>query len=336
MISPINLHNRVFSTIDLKSAYHQVKIKDADKPFTAFEADGLYQFKRIPFGVTNGVASFQRIMNEIINSEKLSNVYVYLDNIYICGRNQAQHDENIKKWNEVKSKYNVTYNEDKCLYSITRLCVLGHVIEDGCIKPAPERLRPLRELPVPVNGKGLKRILGMFSYYSHYIPKFSDKIALLASTNTFPLSEAAVEAFENLKLEIEQSVVSAVDEALPFEIETDASDIVVLNQGGRPVAFFLRKLQGLELHHPPVEKEASAIVEAVRHWRHYLNGRRFTVRTVQQSVAYIFDKVHQGKIKNDKITRWKIELSCYVFDITYHPGKDNTVADTFTPCIVQL
>ena len=71
-------------------------------------------------------------------------------------------------------------------------------------------------------------------------------------------------------------------------------------------------------------------MEAVRHWRHYLTSRRFTIHTNQQSIAYIFDKKHCGRIKNDKITRWKIELSCYVFDILYRRGSDNKVADTFS------
>ena len=267
----------------------------------------------------------------MIIAEKLDDTFIYLDNV--CGRNHNEHDFNLEKWNETKLKLNITYNNDKCLFSINRLCALGHVIENGSIKPDPERLRPLQQLPIPVNGKGLKRVIGMFSYYSHYIPKFSDKISILTNCNVFPLSDNAVKAFNDLKLEIEYSVANCVDETLPFDIETDASDIAiaaVLNQGGRPVAFFSRKLQGSELHHPSIEKAACAIVETIRHWRHYLTGHRFTLQTDQQSVAYIFDKKHRGKIKNDKITRWKIELSCYVFDIVYRPGRDNTVADTFS------
>ena len=123
---------------------------------------------------------------------------------------------------------------------MSRLFALGHVIEDGAIKPDPDRLRPLQELPLQINGKELKRVIGMFSYYSQYIPKFSDKILSLTNSSTFPLSSDAERAFNDFKREIEQSVVHAVDESMPFEIETDASDeavAAVLNQGGRPVAF---------------------------------------------------------------------------------------------------
>ena len=96
---------QVFSTIDLRSAYHQVSIKESDKPYTAFQAgNALYQFTRIPFGVTNGVACFQRIMTDIIAEEKLQGTIAYLDNVTICGKDQEEHDENLKRFQDVTSR----------------------------------------------------------------------------------------------------------------------------------------------------------------------------------------------------------------------------------------
>ena len=137
----------------------------------------------------------------------------------------------------------------------------------------------------------------------------------------------------NLKRDVEQSVVCTVDEDSPFEVETDASDFAIaatLSQKGRPVSFFSRTLQGPEVNHASVEKEAKAIIEAVRHWRHYLTGRHFIIRTDQRSVAYMFDSKQRGKIKNEKIMRWRTELSCYSFDIVYRPGSENISADTLS------
>ena len=117
---------------------------------------------------------------------------------------------------------------------------------------------------------------------------------------------------------IEDSVICSVDEALPFQVETDASEFAIaatLSQNSRPVAFFSRMLNGSNLRHSSAEKEASAVIEAVRKWKHYLTGHHFTLITDQKSVSYMFNTKHHGKIKNDKIMRWRIELSTFDFNI---------------------
>ena len=158
---------RVFSTIDLRSAYYQLSIKDKDKPYTAFESSGsLYQFTRVPFGVTNGVACFQRIMDTFIKEENLDATFAYLDNVTICGMTTEEHDLNLKRFLEAAERKNIVYNENKCVFSTSKLSLLGYLVETGELRPDPERLRPLRELPVPNNMKALRRTLGLFAYYS--------------------------------------------------------------------------------------------------------------------------------------------------------------------------
>ena len=206
-------HYRVFSTIDLKSAYHQIPLKEEDKPYTAFEADGgLYQFCRVPFGVTNGVACFQRQMDSFVEENSLNGTFPYLDNITICGRNQIEHDNNLERFLHAAKGINLTYNEDKCEFSTRKLHILGSVIENGEIRPDPKRLEPLNELKPPSDPKSLKRVMGFFSYYSKWIKNFSDKISLLVNVKNFPLNQEELNSFECLKKEIGQSVVYAIDE----------------------------------------------------------------------------------------------------------------------------
>ena len=292
---------RVFSTIDLRSAYHQVSIRECDKPYTAFQAgSALYQFTRIPFGVTNGVACFQRIMTDIIASENLQGTIPYIDDVTICGKDQEEHNENLKRFQEVAARRQITCNDDKSVFSTRKLSILGHIVEEGEVRPDPERLRPLLQLPTPTDKKSLNRVLGFFSHYSPWIQHYSEKIRPLTTTSTFPISREAKMTFESLKKDIANSVVCAVNEDIPFSVETDASDYAIaatLNQNGRPVAFFSRTLHGPEISHASVEKEAKAIIEAIRHWRHYLTGRHFTITTDQRSVAYMFDNKQRGKIK---------------------------------------
>ena len=324
----------VFSALDLKSAYHQIRIRTEDKQYTAFEALGkLYQFKRIPFGVTNGVACFQRIINDIIEKENLKRTFAYVDNVTICGKNQEEHDEALEAFIRVAKKYQITFNEDKSIISARTLSLLGYQVSKGVIKPDLERIEPFRQIPLPENKASLKRVVGLFSYYSNWISNFSDKIHPLVNAATFPLSAEAQVAFTQLKKDIENAMVTTVDERIPFSVETDASDVAIaatLNQSGRPVAFFSRTLAPHERRHSSVEKEAYAIVEALRKWRYYLLGHHFQLITDQRSVTFMFDRQAIGKIKNDKIQRWRIELSSYSFDIMYRPGKSNAVADALS------
>ena len=261
---------RVFSTLDLTSAYHQVAIKPEEQKHTAFEAAGsLYQFCRIPFGVTNGVASFQRVMDDIIKRDYLSGTYAYIDNVTICGQNQAEHDLNLKDFMNSVVKYVLTLNKNKCLYSLTSIDLLGYTISKGSVKPDPDRLKGLMDFPVPQNLPSLQRAMGMFSHYSQWILNFSEKLHPLTKVTRYPLSKEQTDAFKCLKQEIAKLSQLAIDSSLPFKIESNASEHAIAapqTEISRPVAFFSRTLTSAEQKHSSVEKEAHAIVEAIRKW----------------------------------------------------------------------
>ena len=326
--------NRIFSVIDLSKAYYQIEICPKDRPYTAFQAGNeLFQFTRIPMGVTNGVSAFQRFMNKFISDNHLKETFAYLDDITVCGRNQKEHDENLKRFMEAASKYNLELNSEKSKFSLTTIDILGYRISNGQLQPDPERLRPLLEYPVPQNIKSLQRCIGLFAYYSKWVSNYSSKIRPLIECTSFPLSSEASEAFRQLKDDIAKSAVKVIDTDLPLQVETDASDHTIagtLLQSGRPVAFFSRTLSSSEARHHIVEKEAYAIVESVRKWKHFLAGKHFLIITDQRAVSFLFDSTFKGKIKNDKILRWRMELLPFSFDIKHRPGKQNVVADALT------
>ncbi|GFT42665.1 retrovirus-related Pol polyprotein from transposon opus, partial [Trichonephila clavipes] len=235
------LKNKVFSKIDLQSAYHQIPIQDSERHYTAYEACGkLYQFLRVPFGVTNGVACFKRVIDKIIEDEGLTHTYPFNDDVTVCGKDQREHDDNLEKFMTVAKKYNLTLNEDKCTYSSNSVHLLGTIIQDGIIKPDPERLKPLRDMPVPKDSSALQRALGI----------------------------DAVLTFNSLKDDVANAVLATIEDGIPFRVETDSSDFAIgatLSQAGRPVAFFSITLHASELRHSSPEKEAYAIVESLRH-----------------------------------------------------------------------
>lgn len=325
---------KIFSKLDLKSAYYQVPLRETEKQYTAFEADGqLLQFTRVPFGLSNSVAVFQRIMDSIIADNKLQATYAYIDDVIVCGVSKEDHDQNLQRFKEVASKYNLTLNLEKCHYGLREITYLGYCISDSSLRPDPDRIRPLIDMPVPNDLPSLKRALGLFSYYSIWIPNYSKRIQPLLMCQSLPLGPEAIKCFESLKRDICKASVAAFDETLPLQIETDASSVSIaatLSQLGRPVAFFSRTLTGSERLQPAVEREATAIIEAVRKWRLFILGRKFTIVTDQQAVSFMFDSRHSSKIKNDKILRWRLELSEYLYDIKYRPGPQNIPCDTLS------
>ncbi|GFU38108.1 retrovirus-related Pol polyprotein from transposon opus [Trichonephila clavipes] len=298
--------NKVFSKIDLQSAYIQIPIQDSERHYTAFEACGkLYQFLRVPFGVTNGVACFQRVIDKIIEDEGLTLTYPFIDDVTVCGKDQKEHDDNLEKF-----------------------------MTDGIIKPDPERLKPLRDIPVPKDSSALQRALGMFAHYCRWIPGFSKKIRPLLGKKRFPLSRDAVLTFNSLKDDVANAALATIKDDIPFRVETDSSDFAIgatLSQAGRPVAFFSRTLHSSELRHSSPEKEAYAIVESLRHWRHFLMGKHFEVFTDQQAVAFVFNQQHGSKIKNEKLIRWRLELASFKFDIIYRPGIATSRTTPYNP-----
>jgi hypothetical protein len=158
-------------------------------------------------------------------------------------------------------------------------------VSKGLIKPDEERLRSLREMEAPINAKSLKRIIGLFAYYSQWIHKFSDKLRPLINNSSFPMTLEAISSFESLKEDIINAALVTIDDNIPLVVESDASEhalAATLSQKGRPIAFFTRMLSESEKKFPAVEKEALAIVEAIRKWRHLLICREFKLITDQR------------------------------------------------------
>ena len=164
------------------------------------------------------------------------------------------------------SKRNLTLNESKSVLSSSTINVLGYLLGNGVVRPDPKRLRPLQELPPPTNVRSQRRVLGIFAYYAKWISNFSEKIQPLLKATTFPLNSEAINAFNLLKSDVELADFRPIDEGIPFVVECDDSETTLsttLNQGGRPVAFMSSTLQSSEMHYPPVDKEATAILYLV-------------------------------------------------------------------------
>ncbi|MCP4297154.1 MAG: RNA-directed DNA polymerase, partial [Proteobacteria bacterium] len=152
---------KIYSTFDLKSAYHQIPRLEQERQYTAFEADGnLYQFTRIPFGVTNGVSAFQRVISDLIRQNELDQTWAFVDNVTVGGLTQEEHDQNVQRFMDLVTRYNLTLNQEKTISSVTEINMLGYCISHLKVRPDPARMHPLFDIPVPTDSKSLKRTLG--------------------------------------------------------------------------------------------------------------------------------------------------------------------------------
>ena len=194
---------QIYSTLDFTSAYHQVELPPSDRPYTAFEADNaLWQWKRIPFELTNAFPCFQRIIADIIKSNYCEGTFAFLDNITVGGATQQEHDVNLANFLAVAKKHNLTFNDSKCMYNTGTVDLLGYRIKAGTLKPDPITVKSLQELPPPTNRKEQQRVIGLFAYYAQWISHYSDKIKPLITKVTFPLKDEALTLFSNLKSEM--------------------------------------------------------------------------------------------------------------------------------------
>ena len=195
-------------------------------------------------------------MGYLFFNETLKDTFSSFDYITVTGKNQEEHDWNVKKFLTVIKAKNLTLNETKIVFSLPALNILGYWIGNGIIKP-----EPLQELPMLITLILSRRAVGMFVYYAKWVPRFFDKILLLIRNNNFPLNATA---FKTQKKSQENATLLNIDEELSFVVECDASDVSVSathNQRSRPVAFMALTLQGSELHYPFIEKEVTAIIE---------------------------------------------------------------------------
>ena len=167
----------MFTTVDLKSAYHQIELNPRDREFTAFQAgQELYQWRKLPFGLTNAVPEFQRAINAFVTENNLRGCFPYLDDITIAGEDQEEHDSNLKAFNDAAAAWNLTINKKKTQFSQKEISILEYKVAHQSIKPDPKRVWTLLEMPAPKTNKELQRLIGLFAYYARWIPSYSDKI----------------------------------------------------------------------------------------------------------------------------------------------------------------
>ncbi|GJT02831.1 putative reverse transcriptase domain-containing protein [Tanacetum coccineum] len=325
----------VYSKIDLRSGYHQLRVREEDIPKTAFRTRyGHYEFQVMPFGLTNAPAVFMDLMNRVCKPFLDKFVIVFIDDILIYSRNKKEHEEHLKAILELLKKEELYAKFSKCEFWIPKVQFLGHVIDSQGIHVDPAKIESIKDWASPKSPTEIRQFLGLAGYYRRFIEGFS-KIAkpmtkLTQKKVKFDWGDKEEAAFQLLK----QKLCSAPILALPdgsedFIAYCDASIKglgAVLMQREKVIAYASRQLKIHEKNYTTHDLELGAVVFALKIWRHYLYGTKCTVFTDHKSLQHILNQ----KELNMRQRRWLELLSDYDCDIRYHPGKANVVADALS------
>ncbi|GMJ07598.1 hypothetical protein HRI_004429000 [Hibiscus trionum] len=325
----------VFSKIDLRSGYYQLKVKDVDIPKTTFRTRyGHYEFLVMPFGLTNAPAAFMDMMNRVFHKFLDRFVVVFIDDILVYSRTEEEHDEHLRLVLQTLLENQLYVKLSKCEFWIREVVFLGHVISASGISVDPKKIEAIVSWKQPKSVTEIRSFLGLAGYYRRFVEGFS-RIAtpltkLLQKNVPYEWSDARQEAFEKLKKALtEAHILIQPEPGREFVIYSDASYVglgCVLMQEGKVVAYASRQLKVHGKNYPTHDIELAVVVFALKIWRHHLYGEKCTVYTDHKSLKYLMSQ----RELNLRQRRWLELLKDYDLTIEYHPGKANVVADALS------
>ena len=332
-----SLHGSVmFSTLDLRSGYWQINMHPDDREKTAFATpDGLWKFLRMPFGLSNACATFQRALEIVLSGLTLDTCLCYFDDIIIPSNNVQQQCDRLSSVLSRFRQHNLRVKASKCCFGADKVSYLGHIVSAEGVHTDPAKIKAVTQIAPPETVEQVRSFLGLVGYYRRFIPNFSSLsaplVALTKKGSKFLWGEGQNNAFNALKHHICTAPILAYPQFdRPFVLQTDASDKGLgaaltqfdPNNKEHVIAYASRSLTDREKNYSATEKEALAIVFAVEHFRVYLLGRQFTLVTDHSALQWLQSVEPKGRI-----ARWLMTLQEYSFTIKHRPGVSHGNAD---------
>jgi RNase H-like domain found in reverse transcriptase/Reverse transcriptase (RNA-dependent DNA polymerase) len=331
----------VFSTLDANSGYWQVAVKKSDRPKTAFTTHcGTYQFNRMPFGLSNAPATFQRALDVILSTVRWSSAIVYLDDVIVFSRSHEQHIVDLDRVLTLLGRAGVSLKFEKCSFFQEKVAYLGHIVSAAGFEIDQSKTAALRNCRVPTNRTELRSFLGLANVYRRFVQDFAKTARPLTlllkkeGPETFKLDEAQMNSFCLLKdLLCSAPVLALPRQGCTYVLDTDASGgqvgcVLQQEQDGqlRPLGYWSKTLSSAEENYSTTEKEALAVVWSVRLLRPYLERERFTVRTDHSALRWMYTATDS----NARVLRWRLALAEFDFSVEYRPGRVNQAADAMS------
>lgn len=333
-------HKRVFSKLDLRSAYWQFPMSDRSMEKTAFcpgPGYGLWEFTVMPYGLTGATQTCQRGLDEVLKDCR-DCVDNYVDDFIVFSDNMEAHICDLRRVLSRLLSAGFTLRGSKCLFGKSSITHLGFQYACDGITPAQEKSQVVADWPTPTSVKEVRSFLGLVNFYRRFIPNFSHVAApltdLTGNSATFHWQGPQQQALEALKLALTSPpVLDYPRRTDTFVLSTDASDTgigaVLATARGTVVEYASRTLTAAEKNYATIEKECLAIVWAVRKLRHYLIGARFTLETDHKPLEWL-ESARISHARSQRLERWSLELRAYEFDLVYRPGETNQHADALS------
>ena len=321
----------MYSKIDLRTGYHQLRVREVDIPKIAFRTRyGHFEFTVMPFGLTNAPAAFMDLMHRVFHPYLDRFVVVFVDDILIYSEIEEDHEDHLR----VVRDHKLYAKFSKCEFWLTEVRFMGHVMSASGVSVDPKKVEAVMSWERPKSVFEIRSFLGLAGYYRRFIEDFSRLAAPMTKLTwkevKFEWNDSCERAFQELKWRLTSAPILVVPErGQEYLVYCDASKDglgCVLMQSGRVVAYSSRQLKNHEKNYPTHDMELAAIIFALKIWHHYLYGEKFEVYSDHKSLKYIFTQ----RDLNMRQRIWMEFLEDYDFTFHYHPGKANVVADALS------
>ena len=333
---------KIFSKLDLRMGYNNIRIKEGDEWKTAFRTkEGLYEYRVMPFGLKNAPAVFQRFMNHIFRDMIDVYVVIYLDDILIYSKNREEHTKHVQSVLKRLMENHLFLKLKKCEFYTTTVTYVGIVITPEGVSMEKDKIEAIQEWKTPKTVKHIQAFLGFANFYRRFVNNFSKIVkpltALTQKEKKWQWGSEEQEAFQTLKNEITKDpVLVHPNRDKPYFLETDASGVAmgaILSQKGsdgylHPIAFLSKSFNKAQMNYDTHDKELLAIITSLLHWRLFLEltEEPITVYTDHRNLEY-WKTAREFKRRH---SRWYGEIASFNFHIVYRAGKLSNKPDALS------
>ncbi|KAK8916151.1 hypothetical protein KSP39_PZI023352 [Platanthera zijinensis] len=320
---------QIFTKIDLRSGYHQIRVREGDEWKTAFKTkDGLYEWLVMPFGLSNAPSTFMRVMTQVLRPYMGKFLVVYFDDILVYSQTQAAHLDHLRLLFSTLRREKLYVNLKKCAFLSESVHFLGFIISSTGVSVDPEKVQCIRDWPVPTTIHEARSFHGLATFYRRFVPEFSTIMAPFTSClkkGEFQWTPAATRAFEEIKAKLTTApVLRLPDFSRAFEVACDASGVGI---GGVLSQRDTReKLNEAKQKYSNYDREFYAVVQSLRYWRHYLLPREFVLYSDHQALRYLDSQRKLGH----RHAKWVEYLQDFHYVLKHRAGVENKPADALS------